>query len=225
MKANILVYNGADELDIIEPYRVFQHAARLGADLELAIVTLEPRRQVTAEGGLRLLPDRVLDNAPDLLVVPGGGWSNRAPRGLYAQIAEGNLLRRVRELHRAGTTVAGVGTGAMALCAAGLLDGRPATSHRCAAEDLRTGGALFVEARVVVARDVLTCGGASSPIDLTLWVVEQHWGGAMANAIANEIEHTRSADIHVAREATKTVESTSYPVGSSAHAEGARASV
>ena len=202
MKANILVYNGADELDMIGPYRVLQHAARLGADLDLAMVTLEPRRQITAEGGLRILPDRVLDNAPDLLIVPGGGWSNRAPRGLYTLIAEGNLLRRLKEAHRAGTTIAGIGTGAMALCAAGLLNGRAATSHRSAEEDLRIGGALFVEARVVVARDVLTCGGASSSMDLTLWVVEQHCGSAMANAIANEIGHTRSADVHVACEAT-----------------------
>lgn len=202
MRANILVYNGVEELDVIGPYRVLQHAARLGADLELALVTLEPRRQVTAEGGLRILPDRVLDGAPDLLFVPGGGWLNRAARGLYAQISDGNLLRRLKEVHRAGTTVAGVNTGSMALCAAGLLDGRPATTHRSAMEDLKTGGALAMRSRVVVARDILSCAGAAASLDLTLWVVEQNWGRAMANAIAREMEHTRSEDVYDAREAT-----------------------
>jgi transcriptional regulator GlxA family with amidase domain len=202
MKASILVYNGVEELDVIGPYRVLQHAARLGADLELALVTLEPRRQVTAEGGLRILPDRVLDVAPNLLVVPGGGWLSRAPRGLHAQIADGNLPRRVREVHSAGTTVAGVNTGTMALCAAGLLDGRPATTHRGAVEELKMSGALSVESRVVVASDVLTCAGAGASVDLSLWVVEQHWGRGMADSIANEMGHIRSADVYVACEAT-----------------------
>ena len=202
MRANILVYNGVEELDVIGPYRVLQHAAGLGADVELALVTLEPRRQVTAEGGLRILPDRVLEGAPDLLFVPGGGWLSRAARGLYAQIADGNLLRRLREVHSAGTTVAGVNTGTMALSAAGLLGNRPATTHRGAVEDLKLSGAMAVQSRVVVAHDVLTCGGAGASLDLTLWVVEQNWGRAMAEAIAREMEHTRSADVYVACEAT-----------------------
>src|SRR5437879_12122214 len=99
----------------------------MGKDADVALVTLEPQAEVTAAYGLRVRPDGVLDPPVDLLVVSGGGWVARGPRGIRAEVERGALPRRIAELHAAGTTIAAVCTGAMALAAAGLLDRRPAT--------------------------------------------------------------------------------------------------
>jgi len=79
----------------------------------------------------------VLEDRVDLLVVPGGGFVNRAPAGVRAEIERGELPRRIAALKKDGAIVAGVCTGTMAVSAAGLLDGRPATSHHAALDNLR----------------------------------------------------------------------------------------
>jgi len=88
-------------------------------------------------------------------------------------------------------------TGAMALAAAGLLDGRAAVTHRDALEDLRRTKALVIEARVVDDGDILTCGGVTSSIDLALWLVERQWGTELADKISRSLEYTRSRDVYI----------------------------
>jgi transcriptional regulator GlxA family with amidase domain len=190
----ILLFDGFDELDAVGPYEVFDNGARRGADLNVSLVTLEPEEMILASHGLKVVPDGQLGR-PDLLVVPGGGWSDGG--GVRDVVADGRLPRAVADRHGDGATVASVCTGAMILAEAGLLDGRPATTHHVAHEDLDA-VADRVDARVVDDGDVVTAGGVTSGIDLALYLLEREFGADVAAGVARELEHDRRGPVHVA---------------------------
>ncbi|MFB6080792.1 MAG: DJ-1/PfpI family protein [Haloferacaceae archaeon] len=192
----IVVYDGFDELDAVGPYEVLSAAGDRGADLTPRLVTLDPCDRVTARHGLVVEPQGTLPKAaaegrPDLLVVPGGGWNDRAPTGAWAEVERGALPEAVAAHHRAGATVASVCTGAMVLARAGLLDGRPAATHAGARDDLRAAGAEVKTARVVDDGDVLTAGGVTSGLDLALHLVERIADERLADRVAEELEYPR----------------------------------
>lgn len=195
----IVLFDGFDELDAVGPYEVFDTARAFGADLTVSLVTLDSRARVRASHGLRVEPDGVLSvgiDAPDLLVVPGGGWTSD-DGGVRRVVDEGRLPATVAELTTAGATVASVCTGAMILAEAGLLDGRPATTHEAAIDDLAAvAGEVHADGvRAVDDGDVLTAGGVTAGIDLALWLVEREFGADVATAVATELEHERRGTI------------------------------
>jgi transcriptional regulator GlxA family with amidase domain len=196
----VVVFEDFDELDAIGPLEVLRNAAKAGADLEVALVTLDGAAEVTGSHGLRVRPDGRLDpDRTDLLVVPGGGWNDRGPQGAWAEAERGELPAAIAAAHRAGAQVATVCTGAMLATAADLTRGRPAITHHGAVDDLRAAGAQVVEARVVDDGDLVTAGGVTSGIDLALWLVERHFGAKLAEAVAAEIEHPRHGEVWRAR--------------------------
>jgi transcriptional regulator GlxA family with amidase domain len=224
MKIRIIVFDGVEEIDFIGPYDVFRRAAKAGvpntpqlrggvelagssaapgpsAEVDVRLVTLEPQAQVVAANGLRFLPDGVLEDAADLVVVPGGGWADRAPHGIYAEVQRGLLPQRIAALHPRCKILAGVCTGSMALAAAGLLKGRPAVTHHSALDELRAAGARVVEARVVDDGDIVTCGGVTSSIDLALWLVERIWGEKLSARIAAGMEYHRNPSLYRSKQA------------------------
>ena len=192
----IVVYDGFDELDAVGPYEVLRSAASTGGDLSVGLYTLDPAERVTASHGLRIEPDGTLPDDLDYLVVPGGGWNDRAERGAWGEAERGTLPDAVVRRHEAGTTVAAVCTGGMILAAGGLLDGRPAVTHAGALDDLRETDAEVVDARVVDDGDVLTAGGVTSGIDLALWLVERIVGEETAANVATELEYERRDDVY-----------------------------
>jgi transcriptional regulator GlxA family with amidase domain len=187
MRTEILLYDGFDELDAFGPFEVLSNGG-----FEPRFVTLGGAESVTASHGARVLVDGALSDAAELVVVPGGGWGDRAPQGAWAEAQRGDLPRAIAERHRGGATIASVCTGAMLLASAGLLKGRPAVTHHVALDDLEEAGAdVKRDARVVDDGDILTAGGVTSGIDLALWIVERERGAEAADATAREIEHTR----------------------------------
>lgn len=213
MNVDILLYDGFDELDGIGPYEVFDYAldyaAEGDADAEtgddasderagrVRYVALDDREQVTASHGTRVgvdgtLPDPEADDAPDLLVVPGGGWTARDEvASAWAEAQKGDVPRALAAHHDAGTRIASVCTGSMLLAEAGVTDGRRAVTHASAVEELRESGAAVVDARVVDDGDLLTAGGVTSGLDLALYVVEREFGEAVADRVATVIEYER----------------------------------
>lgn len=188
----IVVYEGFDELDAIAPYEVCDTAARLGADIDVRLVTLEQTDIVEASHGLRLEPHGTLGD-PDVVIVPGGGWNDRARVGAWNEVEKGDISEAIARLHDAGATVASVCTGGMILAHAGILDGRPATTHASALSDLHLTNAEAHDERVVDDGSVLTSGGVTSGIDLALHLVERLADEETAAAVATEIEHERRA--------------------------------
>lgn len=190
-----MLFDGFEELDAMAPYGVFQNAAALdGVELEVRLVAVDGPLEVVAEHGLRVFAEDQLGDAPDLLVVPGGGWLGRAPRGTRAEL-DGPLPGAIARAHAAGTTIASVCTGAMLVAGAGISEGRPATTNRSAVEDLRETGAEVIEARVVDDGDLVSAAGITSGLDLALWLVENHFGPGAAVTLEAQLEYERRGTV------------------------------
>ena len=104
MRIAVVVFEGFDELDAIGPLEVLRNAATMGgAGLQVDLVALDGAAEVTGSHGLRVRPDGPLDpDRTDLLVVPGGGWNDRAPQGARAEAERGELPAAIAAAHRAG---------------------------------------------------------------------------------------------------------------------------
>lgn len=214
MRIAIVIFDGFDNLDAIGPFEVFNHARTFGAEVEVGLYTLAPQEVVTSSHGLRVEPDGVLvsntsenssqtegspdvlSGVPDLVVVPGGGWGNRAEEGTWGEAKRGDLPEALTRLHDGGATVASVCTGGMILAQAGLTDGRPAVTHHDALADLRDSGAEVVEARVIDDGDLVTAGGVTSGIDLALHLVEREFGQDIATRVATEMEYEPYGEVY-----------------------------
>jgi transcriptional regulator GlxA family with amidase domain len=195
VKAGIVIFEGVDDLDAFGPFEVLVNAAKGGADIQVQLLTAEPAEEISTSHGAVIKPHGVLRDDLDLLIVPGGGWNDRARHGAWAQ-ANGTVLpEAIRRHHRAGGMLASVCTGAGILAAAGVLEGRRATTHHSARRDLEDRGVEIVDARVVDDGDVITAGGVTAGIDLALWLVERQWGQELADGIAREMEYERRGPV------------------------------
>jgi transcriptional regulator GlxA family with amidase domain len=185
MQTEILIFDGVDELDAFGPYEVLAQAG-----FEVALVTHPAADRVATARGAIVVPNRQLSDRAELLVVPGGGWTNRAPKGAWAEVQRGVLPQVIAQRHAAGARIASVCTGAFLVAAGGLLEGRPAVTHRNALDELEAMGSRVIrDARVVDDGDIITAGGITSGLDLALWIVEQEKGREAAADVAAELEY------------------------------------
>ena len=187
MRAVFPVFPGAEELDLAGPWEALTLAREYGnSDLELCTAALT-RDPVRLRGGLRVVPDYAFSSEPtaDLIVVPGGpGTRDEASA---APVQAWLAARRETPL------ITSVCTGAFLLGAAGLLDGRRATTHH-------RWFALFAErfpdvelvrdSRVVDDGAIVTAGGVTSGIDLGLYLVARLLGGEVSAEVASVMEYS-----------------------------------
>ncbi|MFD0774981.1 DJ-1/PfpI family protein [Streptomonospora algeriensis] len=202
--AQIVLFDGFDPLDAVAPYEVLA-AGGVVADgaLEVELVSAEGPRQVPSgmnllalEATARLEPQRA-----DLVVVPGAAGSldggddgvreDSAP-GLLARTLDTPLPGLLKEaLDRPGLTVATVCGGSMVLAMAGLITGRPATTHHLGLEGLTATGAVAIDARVVEDGDLVTASSVTSGLDLGLYLLERELGPRVAHAAERLFAHER----------------------------------
>jgi transcriptional regulator GlxA family with amidase domain len=180
MNIAILLYDKFTALDAIGPYEVLSRLP--GATV--TFVAAEAGPVSTDNGMLTLLAERSLDDVrePDVVLVPGGP-------GEVAARAGGGALDWLRDADRTSTWTTSVCTGSLILAAAGLLDGRRATTHWLAFDELRRLGAEPVDERVVFDGKVVTAAGVSAGIDMALALAAQIAGDAVAQAIQLSIEY------------------------------------
>jgi transcriptional regulator GlxA family with amidase domain len=189
----IVLFDGVQSLDVTGPLEVFSGARRLlgaeGArgrgDYEIRTFSADGAPLRTSSG-LALVPDGKLSDAPaqiDTLIVPGG-------RGARAASADAHLLGWVAALAARSRRTASVCTGAFVLAAAGLLDGRRATTHWSAAQALaRAYPRIEVDADPIYVRDgeVWTSAGVTAGMDLALALVEDDLDREAALEIARHL--------------------------------------
>lgn len=190
MRIEIPLFDGFDELDVFGPFDVLA-----GAGFDVELVSVQTIGRVVSQRGVRIDTTSVLGR-PDAVVVPGGGWQNRAPEGSWAQAQRRVLPDKLSDLASSAQFLASVCTGSMLLAAAGLLDGHYATTNRNALAELRGYDKVKVlEERVVDDTTVITAGGVTAGIDLGLWIVERELGTAAADQRARSIEYIRQGRV------------------------------
>jgi transcriptional regulator GlxA family with amidase domain len=177
-------YDGIELVDVACVTTTFDYANRLGADPRYRTVfATAVGRPVRCDSGLELRGHGRLDTIDDpidTLIVSGG-------QGHEAAAANSRLVGQIRRLARLSRRTASVCTGATVLAAAGLLDGRRATTHWYYADQLaRRFPRVCVDARPIYIRDgtVATSGGVTSALDLTLAFVEEDHGPELARRVA-----------------------------------------
>jgi len=189
-RVEIVTFEGFDELDVVGPWEVLRSAAVHGARWDVRLIARHAPVTLRAAHGMSIVVDHApSDPSPDILVVPGGGWAARSEHGVHAELRTGWVGALASVVLQRGGLVASVCTGAVLLAAAGLLRDRPASTHASARGALVEHGARTVDARVADDGGVVTAGGVTAGIDLALWLVERFHGTALAQAVANGMEH------------------------------------
>jgi transcriptional regulator GlxA family with amidase domain len=190
----ILGFPDVEVLDFCGPFEVFS-ATRLDEErryeesspFEVSLIS-DVHKVVTATGGLRVLPDFLLDDCPplDVLVVPGG-------MGTRKEIHNTHLIAWIRDCGKKVEILTSVCTGSMLLAQAGLLNGRRATTHWRVLDWLKGSfPSVTVEERLHVVEDgdIITSAGISAGIDMALMVVSRYFGEPIARATARQMEYS-----------------------------------
>jgi transcriptional regulator GlxA family with amidase domain len=189
----ILVFPDVEVLDFAGPFEVFS-VTRLDEERRRAdpspfqvFLVAENTEPIVTTGGMRVMAEHTLDSCPPLevLVVPGG-WGTRA------EVNKAKLIQWIRDQAKRTPTVTSVCTGSFLLGAAGLLEGRRATTHwRSLDRMFETFPAITVERNLHVVEEghLLTSAGISAGIDMSLRVVARYYGEAVARATAQHMEY------------------------------------
>jgi transcriptional regulator GlxA family with amidase domain len=184
----VALFDAVEELDFAGPWEVLSVWARTWTGDEVAVFTVaESNEPLTCAKGLRVLPERTWQSVDDVdvLVYPGG-------RGVMSQLGDERVRARLRRLAEEGTLMISVCTGALAYADAGLLDGRPATTHWSALEDLEELGRnieVRPEARFVDNGAVITAAGVSAGIDMALHLVARLHSEERAREVRRHIQY------------------------------------
>jgi len=180
MQIAFLLYEGFTPLDAVGPYQVL--AALPGAR---AVFVAERAGPVRSDSGCSIVAERRLADvsSPDIVVVPGSLTS-------FTDAARNEpILAWLREVSAGAEYVTSVCTGSLLLAAAGLLAGRPATTHWAARELLAGLGVTVVPERIVDTGRVITAAGVSAGIDMALHLARRTHGDDVARAIQLGIEY------------------------------------
>lgn len=193
IRTGIVLFEDVEVLDFCGPFEVFS-ATRLNEDrrredpspFEVVLIA-ERAGPVTATGGMAVTPHCTFETAPDLeiLLVPGG-WGTRLQAG------NETLLAWLRQRAPHARILASVCTGSMLLGAAGLLEGRRATTHWRSLDRMREAfPGVTVDPRSHFVQDahVWTSAGISAGIDMSLRLVAHLLGEPVARATARHMEY------------------------------------
>jgi transcriptional regulator GlxA family with amidase domain len=178
-----VLFDGMTALDFVGAYDPLMRLKTMGFRDDVTWDLCARTPEVRDGAGLRTLVDRVgepLDRY-DLLYVPGG----LATRKL---VVDEEFVAWIRTAADSPLKVS-VCTGSLVLGAAGFLQGRTATTHPTALEELRPYCATVVDRRIVDEGDVITARGVTSAIDLGLYVVERLAGHEVRERIKRQMDY------------------------------------
>lgn len=184
MRIVFFLYEGLTTLDVIGPHDVLSRLPGVEA-----ISVSKDGGPVTADtGALGLVATHSMSDVDscDVLVVPGG------LAGTFAAAEDPEILEWIRSVTADATWITSVCTGALLLGAAGLLEGKRATTHWAAIDLLAGYGAEPTRVRVVFDGNVVTGAGVSAGIDFALTLAARIAGDDIAKTIQLGIEYDPS---------------------------------
>jgi transcriptional regulator GlxA family with amidase domain len=179
----IVAFPDVQPIDVIGPAEVFSEAAAITDGAYLIDVVSTDAEPIPTRGGYSIAPSKRLAEVGlpvDTVIVAGGPGVGTAER-------DERLVAWITRAAERSRRVASVCSGTSLLAAAGLLDGRRATSHWAGCADLaRRFPAVDVDPDPIFLRDghIWTAAGASAGIDMALAMVEQDLGRRVALAVA-----------------------------------------
>jgi putative intracellular protease/amidase len=179
----ILLYDGYSLLDPTGPAEVLSR-------LPDATVTMIAEKRGTVRtdtGDVAVVAEHSIAEVDrlDVLLVPGAG-----NRGTIGAMNNRALLRWIREMHRHTQWTTSVCTGSIVLAAAGLLDGREATTYWASADYLQsTFDVTYLPQRYVRSGKIITAAGVSAGVDMALYLASVIADDDTAKAIQLAVEY------------------------------------
>lgn len=203
LRAQVLLFDGFDPLDVIAPFEALI-AGRdfLGGDLAVELVSAHgPGPVRSGNPQIFLTAAAALDpHAPGYVLIPGavGSVDGDPDRGdetipvILGRLALSDAMRLIGQaLADPGVTVAAYCGGSLALAMAGLIEGRTATTHSLGIDLLDATGVKAIHARVVDDGDLVTGGGVTSGLDVALYLLDRDFGSHIAHAVEELFEYER----------------------------------
>jgi transcriptional regulator GlxA family with amidase domain len=179
----VLMYPGVTTLELVGTASALS-GLRIRTGFRTVIVA-EQREPMDTDTSIKLLPESTFEEVPQPfgIVVPGGGLNTIQAMG------DETLLGYVRSAAQSAKLVCSVGTGSLILAAAGLLEGRQATTHWAYRRILENLGATYAGKRWVEDGKFATSGGTSGGIDMGLHLVGKHKDERSARQVQLWIEY------------------------------------
>jgi transcriptional regulator GlxA family with amidase domain len=184
----ILLFDDVEVLDFAGPFEVFGVAPGPDGGPAFEVVTTALHAgEVVARNGLRVVPTSTVAELAeiDILVVPGGFGTRR-------EMTRPEMLDFIRAASDSAELTMSVCTGALLLGAAGLLEGRSATTHWAAIGELRaldSRAEILPDARIVDNGRLVISAGVSAGIDAALHVVSRLLGREVAEQTARYMQY------------------------------------
>lgn len=190
----ILIFEDVEVLDFAGPFEVFNVTAELNEPAPFHVYTIaESSAPVKTRGKLVIHPNYTIYNSPkpDILIVPGGAGSRALLKKPY-------ILAWLQSQAETTERLCSVCTGALPLAKAGLFTGLKVTTHHDNLDDLQR----LVGDSATVIRDrrytdnghILTSGGISAGIDMSLYIVRDLLGESVLAKTLEEMEYSWSPD-------------------------------
>ena len=187
MNIGIYIYNQAEVLDFSGPFEVFSTASRIcqGNNPFNVFLISEVGNEVIARAGFKVIADYGFHNHPemDVFVVVGGVYTD--------EIKKHKVIEWISNQAKKTPVVASVCTGAFLLAKAKVLNNQKVTTHWEDIADMRT---MFPRLKVIEnvrwidEGDLITSGGISAGIDMSLYLVSKLHSLALAEQTAKQME-------------------------------------
>ncbi len=181
----IIIFDNVEDLDFTGPLEVFGTTSHLKPNSLYPFTIQRDGREVKTVNGLRVRPDYSFQECPrlDILLVPGG-------MGTRTEMKDPETLEFVKRNAVTCELVLSVCTGALVLAAAGILNGKRATTHWAVLDQLKAFPQVTVDqSRYVRDGKVVTSAGVSAGIDMALYITKELYGASVCEDVARDIEY------------------------------------
>ena len=186
------MFNKVELLDFAGPYEVFSSTSESNDHKAFKVFTIsEDGGAIKSVNGLIVIPDYSFDNHPkiDILIIPGG-------EGTKNEIKKKKVMEWVNKTQGSAEIMATVCSGARIPAVLGLLDGLEATTHQSVIDDVKKlapNVTIDHTKRFIDNGKIMTSGGISAGIDLSLHIVKKLCGEDTAQKTMEYMEYGEAA--------------------------------